>query len=270
MRAPPAVTLRAPFDAAAPRYDELFDDSPVTRHLRSVVRGTLLDHFTAGARVLELNCGTGTDAIALAEQGIYVTGIDSSAGMIARAEAKIAASGLGHCARFLKLDFNELGSLGGEPYDGAFSNFAGLNCSPDPGAVAGALAGLLKPGSVFVACFLNRVSLWEISSFLARGRFRLAFRRLRRGGADVPVGESVQHVWYASPREVRALLSPWFEIAGMYGLSICSPPPASARFAASYPRLVQRLLRFDGLVRSVAPFRSLGDHLVVVARRRKS
>jgi ubiquinone/menaquinone biosynthesis C-methylase UbiE len=267
MTAAPSARITAPFDAAAAGYDDEFERQRVTRSLRSVVQGTLLGHFRPGAHVLELNCGTGTDAIALAGRRVRVTCIDSSPEMIAQAAAKAERNGLGRLITFRELDFEQIDSAGFAEFDGAFSNFGGLNCSPRPGIVIGKVARLMKPGSVLVACLLNRTSLWESAAFIARGRFSKAFRRWRPGGIDATVGGMPLHVWYYSPGGVAKMLAPWFEVIQIYGLSIVSPPPGAAAFISSHPGLTDRLLRFDGAIRTMPPFRSLGDHFVVAARR---
>ncbi len=259
--------MTAPFDNIAPGYDAAFEEHPVTQHLRGVVRGTLTERFPSGSHVLELNCGTGTDAIALAERGVRVTATDASPGMIARARAKVDERGLGGLVTCRELEVEMIGMVADEQFDGAFSNFGGLNCTPRLQEVAASLSRLLKPGSVLIACLLNRTCLWEIAAFIARGDPSKALRRLRPGGTDAPVGTAMQHVWYYSPGEIGRLLSPWFEVEESYGLSIFSPVPNAKRFTASHPGLTDRLQRVDGKLRRAYPFRSLGDHFVVVARR---
>lgn len=267
MNRPPSAGMPSLFDAAAAGYDATFEDHPVTRNIRSVIQQTLVEQFQPGSRVLELNCGTGTDAIALAERGVRVTGVDSSAGMIARARVKIADRRLGHLVTLSELDFEDIGSLAGTEYDGAYSIFGGLNCSPRLRSVVAALARLVRPGSTFVACLLNRTCIWEIASFTARGDPGRAFRRMKTGGVNVPLGGASQHVFYYSPGEMRRILSPWFEVRKIFGLSIFSPSPNSKKFVSNHPAMTERLMRLDGRIRSAFPFRSLGDHFVVVAPR---
>lgn len=59
-------------------------------HLAEVIE----EHEIAPGRALEVGCGTGTNAIWLAEQGFVVTGVDISETAIARAEAKAAEAGV--------------------------------------------------------------------------------------------------------------------------------------------------------------------------------
>lgn len=59
---------------------------------------------SAGGKVLELACGTGQVAIPLAEAGLEVTGLDRSAAMLRRAQAKAASLGPEIRARLLFVD----------------------------------------------------------------------------------------------------------------------------------------------------------------------
>ena len=80
--------------ALAPSFDAEPDHglrSPVVRtawaeRLREWVPGV-------GADVLDVGCGTGSLSLLLAEQGHRVVGVDVSAGMVARARRKLAATG---------------------------------------------------------------------------------------------------------------------------------------------------------------------------------
>ena len=60
------MNLVAPFDGMAADYDRAFTASAVGKLMRSAVQRRLDVAFKPGERVLELNCGTGEDAIYLA------------------------------------------------------------------------------------------------------------------------------------------------------------------------------------------------------------
>ncbi len=57
-----------------------------------------------GSPVLEVGCGTGRVLVPLAEAGFHVTGIDVAAGMLARARARVQASGRGHHVHLVQAD----------------------------------------------------------------------------------------------------------------------------------------------------------------------
>ena len=71
--------LRAsPFDALAADYDRSFTASAIGQRMRAAVWRRLDTAFAPGERVLELNCGTGEDAVHLAERGVRVLATDVS------------------------------------------------------------------------------------------------------------------------------------------------------------------------------------------------
>ena len=65
-------SAQAYWDTVATTYDRDFGDSVTGRVNRRVVWRALDRAFKPGQRVLELNCGTGIDAVHLAARGIRV------------------------------------------------------------------------------------------------------------------------------------------------------------------------------------------------------
>ncbi|MBI1808030.1 MAG: methyltransferase domain-containing protein [Ignavibacteria bacterium] len=265
MTNPHQIISRTPFDLTADDYDRVFERNPITNHIRPIVWRSLLSNFNNGDNVLELNCGTGTDAIMLAEHGIHVTATDSSLQMIEQAREKTASLNLD--INFLQLEFEQIDSLAPVTYDGAFSNFGGLNCATDAQSILLKLSRLLKPGSTFIACLLNKVCVWEIASFLSRGKITKAFRRLPKTGVETRIAKTMIHVYYYSPARFARILSPWFKVTNVYGLNIFSPSPNSRTFTSSHPIVTNRLLAMDKYIRHLYPFYALGDHFVVAAER---
>jgi len=74
------------FDSLAENYDEVFTCSLIGRAQRDAVWGAARAAFTPGSRILEINCGTGEDALFLARQGVIVFACDASEQMIAVAK----------------------------------------------------------------------------------------------------------------------------------------------------------------------------------------
>src|SRR5437879_10338773 len=93
-----------PFDAVADAYDDTFSNSSIGRAQRRMVWMETDRTFHPGQRVLEINCGTGIDALHLAARGIEVVACDSSPRMIAVARRRVEASAICaaidfHCIR---------------------------------------------------------------------------------------------------------------------------------------------------------------------------
>lgn len=263
----------APFDTIAEKYDQTFEGNLVTQRLRPIVWQSLLKHFRTGDRILELNSGTGTDAIFLAEHGIAVTATDASFKMLELAKQKVETKTVKNLVTLKQLSFDELDQLLNNvqsSYDGAFSNFGGLNCTLKLPTVLEKIAHILKPNGSFIVCLLNKLCIWKIASFALRGNFSKALRRFESKGIDAMLGNERIHVWYYTPRQVVRIALPWFYVEKIYGLSIVSPPPNSLNFVSRFPRLTQTLISVDDIIRNTFPFYALGDHFVVELRRKNS
>ena len=104
------------------------------------------------------------------------------------------------------LTFDEAGGLfvdgdaSSHGFDGALSNFGGLNCIPSLEKAAAGLAACLRPGAVALLCIMGPLCPWEIAWYLVHGQLGTAFRRFRSGAeAHVGAGRTIR-VWYPSPR----------------------------------------------------------------------
>jgi hypothetical protein len=76
------------FDSIARDFDERFESWRSVEAQRRAVRRALLDAFPAGARLIEIGGGTGTDALWMAEHGRQVLMTDAAPAMVAAASAK--------------------------------------------------------------------------------------------------------------------------------------------------------------------------------------
>lgn len=289
MSSAPATTLDtaarpAPFDAQAATYDEQFTDSLVGRVQRQAVWQELDRLFRPGQRILEINCGTGVDALHLARRGVEVVACDSSSRMIEVARERLRrtarASGLGaglgeHASMFAKvrleiLATEEIGKLHGSEatFDGVLSDFAGLNCVEDLRAAARDLAQLLKPGAVAALCMFGPCCAWEILWYLGHGDARKAFRRLRSSGdlAELGPGMSVR-VRYPTVSVLGRLFAPEFRLTTWKGIGVAVPPSYVEPLAQRFPRVLGLAARTDRWLANVPVLRGLGDHVLLIFER---
>lgn len=258
-----------PFDTVAQSYDEVFDDNKITQAIRPIIVKSALRYFTPGSHILELNCGTGTDAIMLAKNGIEVTATDASKEMIALVEKKLLNTESQQPVHPMVLSFDGIHTIPHQQFDGVFSNFGGLNCTPNIDQVIKDISLVIKPGGIFICCLLNRFCLWETTSFLIRGKLKQAARRFTSHDVKASVGNSMIPIWYYSPKQFIQLLSPYFNTLDLNGLSILSPSPNSRTFSEDHPNLLLSLLQLDEHIRHFWPFNSLGDHFLIIAQKRQ-
>ena len=185
------MTGSTPFDALAPEYHILWNNSQ-----RSRVWSEIDPLFHPGDRILDLGCGTGDDALHLAEAGVDVFGIDASSKMI-----EIAAS---RGAKVQRLGIEDLAKFN-ERFHGAISNFGALNCVQDLRPVAVQLARLVLAGGVVAICIMGSFAWGETLKSAAKLDLRRATRRW--SGHATWRGTDV---FYHASRQVRAAFAPEF------------------------------------------------------------
>ncbi|MFJ8254636.1 class I SAM-dependent methyltransferase [Streptomyces sp. NPDC094466] len=137
--------LSEAFDHGSTAYDRLVSASPgYHAHLRRSARRLGLPEEGSGLRVLDLGCGTGASTAALlaAAPRARITGVDASAGMLERAEAKSWPRGVD----FAQLPVEELaGRLEAGSFDAVFAGYLFRNLT-DPDEALDMVRGLLVPG----------------------------------------------------------------------------------------------------------------------------
>ena len=266
----PLISNPLPFDFIAGSYDEVFTETFVGRAQRRQVWKETDRHFHAGDRILEINCGTGVDALHLAERGVRVLACDSSPRMIDAARRRVESIRTAASVELWVLPVEEISRLESEsPFDGALSNFAGLNCVEDLSAVARDLARLLKPGGKALVCLFGSCCLWEMAWFLARGDASKSFRRFRRRGTLAHLGgNSSVHVHYPTVRKVRRLLAPHFRLTGWKGVGVTVPPSYLELLAVRFPGVFRAAERADAWLGRCPGIRGLADHVLLTFERR--
>jgi hypothetical protein len=148
----------------------------------------------------------------------------------------------------------------GERFDGAYSNFAALNCVTELAPVARGLAGLLRPGAPALIIMFGTFCPGEMVVEGMRGRPRNMFRRFARGAVPARLGGEEFTVRYHRASALKAAMAPWFDFDGQQAIGLCVPPSAAEPWISSHPRLLRALESLDRrLARRLAMF---GDHIL--------
>lgn len=264
MPSPDAIrSAQAYWDLAANTYEQDFSGTLIGQTRRAAVRRDLTRIFLPGQRVLEINCGTGSDAVFLAQRGIRVLACDIAPRMIQLARERVAAASLDDSVSLRVLPTEELAALRNEPlFDGAFSNFSGLNCVEDLSAVASDLSRLLKPGSRVLLCIMGRFVPWEILWFLAHRDTKKAFRRFQSSSTFSLEGGPLT-VQRPSVKELARIFGPAFRLRQWKGVGITVPPTFLEKWAGRVPRVVRSLAGLDRALEYIPGFRSMADCAVI-------
>jgi SAM-dependent methyltransferase len=223
--------------------------------------------FRQGGHILELNCGTGEDAIFLSRMGMRVLACDASENMIAVALRRKASEAPESAVQFKHVATEDLSSLKhSELFDGVLSNFGGLNCVADLPGLARALSTLVKPGGSVLLSLCARFCLWEMVWFVGQGKMRTAFRRCR-GRAGAALNGVAVEVRYPTVRAVRTAMNPWFTLRSCKGIGVFVPPSYLEPWAQRYPWALRTLRSIDRTISKWPCFRALGDHVLLSMKR---
>jgi SAM-dependent methyltransferase len=145
-------------------------------------------------------------------------------------------------------------------FDGAFSNFAALNCVADLSAVARGLGALVRPGGRVLLVLFGACTPGEWVTELARGNTRNVFRRTARGDVHARLGGRSFTVRYHRRREMIDSFAPAFRFVRMRGIGVFVPPSAAEPWISAHPRLLGALERLDRV--TSRPLAMFGDHVL--------
>jgi SAM-dependent methyltransferase len=261
-------TQRA-FDSVAAEFDGPRGNNPLVQDMRAEMWRCLDGTFRRPARLLDMGCGAGLDAIRMARLGHQVTAIDWSAEMVRKTSAGAHREGVQERVRCLPLGAHELDRLAEDAtYEGIYSDLGPLNCVPDLTSVSRQCARLLAPGGTLVICVMGRICPWEIAHYARRGRWDRVRIRFARG--IVSVGMNRHKVWtrYYGPRELFRAFAGEFRLVHHRGVCVFAPPPYLESVRDRYPRLYRRLWQLDRVVAGWPVLRGWGDHFLMILRKR--
>jgi SAM-dependent methyltransferase len=249
------------FDAMADTYDDDFTQSLIGQTQRSAVMQDAFRIFRGRRRLLELNCGTGEDALRFAENGWKVLALDASERMIACARIRRENLGTRDNPQFRQVATEDLREIAGE-FDGVFSNFSGLNCVRDLAPVARILAEQTTPDSPLVLCLSTRICLWETAWYLLHGKPAKAFRRWSGRHQAMLQGMPVD-VYYPRLNMLRTAFLPHFRLRRVRAIGLFVPPSYVEAWIRKHPLLLRAFVRLDMVFSRLPLLRILGDHMLL-------
>jgi ubiquinone/menaquinone biosynthesis C-methylase UbiE len=250
------------FSAQATHFDADEESNRILKWMRKQVYRHEEELLLPNSKILELNAGTGIDAIHFAGLGHSVFAIDNAPGMVQQMQKKISGHHLQGRIQCVLCSFTELQTLPTVQFDHVFSNFGGLNCIPDLKTVTQQLPRLLKPGATVTFVIMPSICPWELVQAF-RGKPRLAFRRLSRKGTSAHIDGYTFRSYYHSPIQAIKSFDKRFVLAKLRGLASLSPPPYFETFPERHPSLYNTLTRWDERVAEYLPVNRWADHFIL-------
>lgn len=260
--------MNAKFDNAAANYDCTFTNSIIGK----TQRGFVYEHVSKFLKnnpvenILEINCGTGEDAIWLAKQNFQIVATDISEKMILIAQSKAKLDNLS----FERLNINEIGnSFGDEKFDLIFSNFGGLNClsKEELKSFFENASNLVSKKGHLILVIMPKNTLWEQFYFLTKGDFKKIFRRKKRNAIANVDGETIV-TFYHNPNEMATLASNNFTLKAINPIGFFVPPSYLEPFFRTKPRLFSFLVQLENSIKNRSFLAKYADHYLIVFQKK--
>lgn len=229
-----SAQVTAAYDAVAAAYNaSVREDHWMREVLWRHYRRLFHDHD----RVLDVGCGTGLDTLRLASWGVWVTGIDLSALMVAELEAEAARQGLEDHIRVQVGEVAELATWPGHYFHGVVSAFGGLNTVRDLTGFATDAARVLLPHGRLVVHMVAPGDVWSRRR-RARDEGREAADREhhRRHRSKLIAGQPVTYRVISAREAYYRYFQPRFRLRRRYGLGFLVPQARMGRLPSSLAR----------------------------------
>lgn len=247
-------------------FDALNKENKISEYLRGQFREEVLLQLKPNSEVLELNCGTGMDAVFFAKHSHKILANDNAKGMLEQLEKKIAANSLEKQIETLHCSFHEIHKIKNRTFDHIISNFGGLNCSESLEDVLKQFSPLLKPGGKVTLMIMPKVCLWEMA-LIFKGKFKTAFRRFKKKALAKVEGVEF-YCYYYTPGYVKRATRNDLETISLKGVCVTVPPEFLWNFAVRNPRTFERLKALDKKISGIFPFTYCCDHFLITLQKK--
>ena len=250
------------FSSVYEEYERLSRENAIDISRRSVIRKHVERYLKPSDKILELNAGSGIDALYFANRGHHVLATDISDGSEIHIRNKIAENPQLNL-QFERCSFENLSAIDGE-FDCIFSNFGGLNCTNNLATVFGWFPKLVKTGGFVSLVIMPKCYPWEMATVLKGNKN--AMRRWQKHN-NAQVGQDQIRTFYHSPADVKAAFPSAFTHVKTVNIGTFYP---SAHFSSfqKFPRILNSLIALDGMVNKLALMpKGIGDYFIITFKK---
>jgi len=257
------------FDNSAASYDTEFTTSAIGVLQRKRVYHYLVPLVKKTTRVLEVNCGTGHDAIQLAPLAGSYYATDVSQQMVRVCEEKLKQQPIDNL-RFAVMDINHLVLPTEQRFDLLVSNFGGLNClNPEQlKSFSNSIGHAMNSGAKLVLVIMPKKCWMENAWYRLRKDKRL-YRRNTDKGVPTEVNGRQFYTYYYSPTDVAAIFSEGFVVKTVKSIGLFIPPSYLNPLFEKRLWLLKILNAAEWLFGGFAFFANYADHVYMELEKKK-
>lgn len=264
---PYVESIERAFDSASEEYDYTIRRNYINTWIRERSIRELLKLTKPNDVLLEIGCGTGTEAIEISKRVKGIIATDISQKMLETLTLKVRAKRLDHKISAVKVAASSIENVRSALPDGmvrvAYSFNGALNCEPDIQKVPTQLAKILASRGFFVCSIRNPICLSEALSHSVALQFAKMAPRKKQpmmvsvGGMDIPS-------YYYSPGTFVGFFEPYFRVKKIIGLPAFVPPAYLNDYYVRGGKIRPLIETLDFFLGAHFPFNRFGDQTLFV------
>lgn len=259
------IAVNKGFSKIYEQYETFHKQSIIDQSMRFQVYKHIERFLKPNSHILELNSGSGIDALYFANKGHEILATDIAEGSKAYIEAKILKYKLKNLT-FKTCSFHDLNALNTSHFDYVFSNFGGLNCTNELDRVINSLNDILKKDTMITFVIMGKYYPWDWI-YALKGKFRRAFIRFNKDGIYTNIeGEAIK-TFYHSPKKVKTKMAKYFEFIDSENLGVFYPS-VNHTSLTKYKKLINRLISIDSKIAKwkILPT-GIGDYYILTFKK---
>ena len=248
------------FSSIYEEYEHLSKSNFIDISRRNLIRKEVELFLKPTHKILEINSGSGIDAVYFAQKGHPVLATDIASGSETYISEKIELLKL-DLLKFKKCSFTNLKTIENQTFDCIFSNYGGLNCIDNLELVFEQFEHLLHPNGYVTLVVMPPFYPIEMLTLLKGNK--KAFRRWNKKGTVANVENEAVQTFYYTPNQVKKAFSAKFRHVKTTNIGTFYPS-SHYQSLVKYEKIVSRLMQFDEWInKSPMMIKGIGDYYVI-------
>lgn len=248
------------FSSIYEEYEAMSTSNFIDISRRNFIRKEVESYLKPSHSILEINAGSGIDAVYFAQKGFDILATDIATTSANYISDKIELLQLKNIA-FQKCSFTDLNNLKKGKFDCIFSNYGGLNCIDNLKSVFNQFENLLNPNGYVSLVIMPPYYPIELLTVLKGNRN--AFRRLNKNGTIANVENQQIETFYYTPTQVKKSLGSKFKHIKTLNIGTFYPS-SHYKWAMNNKKIMNTLINFDQWVNKLPlPIKGIGDYFMI-------